>query len=145
MSDKPITRSDYAVFYPIDTRWSDNDIYGHVNNVVYYSYFDSAVNRYLIERGKLDIHESDVVGFVVNSQCHYLAPVAYPEKIEVAVGVKKLGNSSVTYSVAIFKANEDSAIAYGDFVHVFVHRESNKPVPIPENLRTALVAIKTSH
>lgn len=137
-SGKPINRSDYKQFSPIVTRWMDNDIYGHVNNVTYYSYFDSAVNRYLIDEGGLDIHDAPTVGFVVNSHCNYLAPIAYPDAIEVGLRVNKLGNSSVTYGVAIFKKGEETACAYGDFIHVFVERAANKSVPIPESIRNAL-------
>lgn len=136
-----LNRNQYRVFYPITTRWSDNDIYGHVNNVTYYSYFDSAVNRYLIEHGKMNIHSSAIVAFVVSSQCQYLAPVAYPDDIEVGILVKKLGNSSVTYGVAIFKSGENNAVAYGDFVHVFVEREKNKSVGIPSQIRSALARL----
>jgi len=139
MSDrKPIARSDYKAFYPITTRWMDNDIYGHVNNVTYYSYFDSAVNRYLIEHGGLDIQNAPVVGYVVNSSCSYLSGIAYPDAIEAGLRVNKLGNSSVTYGVAIFKQGEDSACACGDFIHVFVNRAENKSVPIPAPIRAAL-------
>ena len=138
MNSKPINRSDYKHFYPITTRWMDNDIYGHVNNVNYYAYFDSAVNRYLIEEGGLDIHKAPIVGFVVNSNCSYLSPIAYPQDIEAGLRVNKLGNSSVTYGVAIFRKGEDKACAFGDFIHVFVNRAENKSVPIPDNLRTAL-------
>lgn len=135
---QPINRSDYALFYPITTRWMDNDIYGHVNNVTYYSYFDSAVNRYLIEEGGLNIHDAPVVGFVVNSGCSYRKPIAYPDKIEAGLRVNKLGNSSVTYGVGIFREGETEACAFGDFVHVFVNRAENKSVPIPEQIRNAL-------
>jgi acyl-CoA thioester hydrolase len=142
MTDIDFTsRALYKKIYPLSTRWNDNDIYGHVNNVAYYAYFDSAVNRHLIEQGGLDIHGGDTVAFVVNSQCHYLAPIAYPDEIEVAVAVKRLGNSSVTYAVAIFKAGQQDAVAYGDFVHVFVRRSSKQSVPIPEAIRSALAAI----
>ena len=134
----PIFRSDYFAFYPITTRWMDNDIYGHVNNVTYYSYFDSAVNRYLIEEGGLDIQDAPIVGYVVNSQCHYREPIAYPEKIEVGLRVNKLGNSSVTYGVAIFKEGHEQACAYGDFIHVFVDRAADKSVSIPPAIRRAL-------
>ena len=137
-TEKPVSRSDYKKFVPITTRWKDNDIYGHVNNVTYYSYFDSAVNRHLIEEGGLDIHDAPIVGFVVNSHCNYLAPIAYPDAIEVGLRVNKLGNSSVTYGVAIFKEDEDTACAYGDFIHVFVEHAANKSVPIPEPIRNAL-------
>ena len=136
--NKPIARSDYRLFYPITTRWMDNDIYGHVNNVTYYSYFDSAVNRYLIEKGGLDIQNAPVVGYVVNSSCSYLSGIAYPDEIEAGLRVNKLGNSSVTYGVGIFKKGEDKACAFGDFIHVFVNRAENKSVPIPAGIRSAL-------
>ena len=132
------TREDYRVFYPITTRWSDNDIYGHVNNVTYYSYFDSAANRDLIEQGGLDISDGRIVGFVVNSGCQYHAPVTYPEPIEAGLRVDRLGNSSVQYGIAIFREGEQRAAAHGHFVHVFVERAENRSVPIPENLRRAL-------
>ncbi len=135
------TRADYGVFYPITTRWSDNDIYGHVNNVTYYSYFDTVANRYLIEEGGLDISDGTIVGYVVNSGCEYHAPITYPEPIEAGVRVDRLGNSSVQYGIAIFKAGEETACAHGHFVHVFVERAENRSVPIPANLRTALEKI----
>ncbi|TXS96502.1 acyl-CoA thioesterase [Parahaliea maris] len=135
------TRDDYRYFCPITTRWSDNDLYGHVNNVVYYSYFDSAANRYLIEEGGLDIQAGDIVGFVVNSGCEYHAPIAYPERIEAGVRVEKLGNSSVRYGIAIFREGREEAVAHGHFVHVFVERAANRSVPIPPRLREALAAI----
>lgn len=131
-------RSDYRRFQPITTRWHDNDIYGHVNNVTYYSFFDSAVNSYLIEHGGLDIHDGDVVGFVVSSSCDYFASIAYPDLIEIGLRVGKLGNSSVQYELAVFKTGEEEACAAGRFVHVFVDRASNQPVPIPARLRQAL-------
>lgn len=131
-------RADYRHFQPITTRWHDNDIYGHVNNVTYYSFFDSAVNTYLIERGGLDIHDGSVVGFVVSSSCDYFASIAYPDLIEVGLRVAKLGNSSVQYELAVFKVGEDEACAAGRFVHVFVDRASNLPVSIPDILREAL-------
>lgn len=132
------TREDYRVFYPIITRWSDNDIYGHVNNVIYYSWFDSVANRYLIEQGGLDISDGQIVGYVVNSGCQYHAPVTYPEPIEAGLRVDRLGNSSVQYGIAIFREGEQRAAAHGHFVHVFVERAENRSVPIPENLRRAL-------
>ena len=131
-------RSDYKVFYPISTRWSDNDIYGHVNNVTYYSYFDTAANRYLIEEGGLDISDGTIVGYVVNSGCQYHAPITYPETIEAGVRVDRLGTSSVQYGIAIFREGEEQAAAHGHFVHVFVERAADRSVPIPANLRSAL-------
>ncbi|TWC41561.1 acyl-CoA thioester hydrolase [Pseudomonas sp. SJZ079] len=141
MSQPQHLRSDYAHFQPISTRWHDNDLYGHVNNVTYYSYFDSAVNAYLIEVGGLDIHNGEVVGFVVSSACDYFASIAFPERIEIGLRVGKLGNSSVQYELAVFKAGEDEACAAGRFVHVFVDRASNRPVAIPQPLRVALAAL----
>ena len=135
-------RGDYKVFYPITTRWSDNDIYGHVNNVTYYSYFDTAANRYLIEEGGLDIEDSRIVGYVVNSGCEYHAPITYPESLEAGVRVDRLGNSSVQYGIAIFREGEEQAAAHGHFVHVFVDRAADKSVPIPGNLRTALARLQ---
>ncbi len=131
-------RSDYKVFYPITTRWMDNDLYGHVNNVTYYSYFDTAINLYLIENGGLDIHSAPVVGYVVNSGCTYLAPIGYPDHVEAGLRVDKIGNSSVQYGIAIFKAGEPTIAAYGHVVHVFVDRSINKPVPVPQEIRRQL-------
>ncbi|WP_421682609.1 acyl-CoA thioesterase [Stutzerimonas urumqiensis] len=142
MAERPEhRRCDYRHFQPITTRWHDNDVYGHVNNVVYYSYFDSAVNTYLIERGGLDIHDGEVVGFVVSSSCDYFASIAFPESVEVGLRVGKLGNSSVQYELAIFKRGEEHACAAGRFVHVFVDRASNRPTAIPPRLRGALEAL----
>jgi acyl-CoA thioester hydrolase len=135
---KPIDRQDYKYFHPITTRWMDNDIYGHVNNVTYYSYFDTIANQYLIEQAGLNIHNAAIVGFVVHSNCNYLSPIAYPDKIEAGLYVKKLGNSSVTYGVGILKKGKDTVSAYGEFIHVFVNRAENKSVPIPVNIRLAL-------
>ncbi len=131
-------REDYKVFYPINTRWSDNDIYGHVNNVMYYSYFDTAANRYLIEEGGLDISDGSIVGYVVNSGCQYHSPITYPETIEAGLRVDRLGSSSVQYGIAIFRQGQQQAAANGHFVHVFVEREENRSVAIPEKLREAL-------
>jgi acyl-CoA thioester hydrolase len=134
-------RSDYKYFSSMTTRWMDNDIYGHVNNAVYYSYFDSVTNKYLIEKGGLDIHNSDVIGFVVASDCQYRSPVAYPELLDAGLRVNKLGNSSVEYGIAIFKEGARQASAMGTFTHVFVNRSTDKSVPIPRDLRVALDAL----
>ncbi|MEZ3185557.1 acyl-CoA thioesterase [Pseudomonas sp. LM13] len=134
-------RRDYKHFQPITTRWHDNDIYGHVNNVVYYGFFDTAVNNYLIQQGGLDIQDGDIVGFVVSSACDYFASIAYPDLIEVGLRVAKLGNSSVRYELAIFREGEQEACAAGRFVHVFVARASNRPTAIPPCLRAALEAL----
>ncbi|WLH68792.1 thioesterase family protein [Pseudomonas sp. FP2309] len=138
MPDSVPQRADYAHFQPIITRWHDNDVYGHVNNVTYYSFFDTAVNTYLIEQGGLDIHGGEVVGFVVSSACDYFASVAFPERIDIGLRVGKLGNSSVQYELAVFKAGEEEACAAGRFVHVFVDRQTNQPVTIPGLLREVL-------
>ncbi|MDN5420483.1 MAG: acyl-CoA thioesterase [Pseudomonadales bacterium] len=138
MPDSTPVRDDYRHFQPITTRWHDNDAYGHVNNVTYYSFFDTAVNTYLIEQGGLDIHDGEVVGFVVSSACDYFASIVFPERIEIGLRVGKLGNSSVQYELAVFKAGEQEACAAGRFVHVFVDRASNQPVPIPGMLREAM-------
>ncbi|AEJ03626.1 Acyl-ACP thioesterase [Streptococcus pneumoniae] len=134
-------RRDYKHFQPITTRWHDNDIYGHVNNVVYYGFFDTAVNNYLIQQGGLDIQDGDIVGFVVSSACDYFASIAYPDLIEVGLRVARLGNSSVQYELAIFREGEQEACAAGRFVHVFVERASNRPTAIPGRLRAALEAL----
>ncbi len=144
MREKKIeTARAYRWFCDLDTRWMDNDVYGHVNNVAYYSYFDTAANRYLIERGGLDIAKSEVIGVVVESQCMYHTPIAYPEKIRAGVRVDKLGNRSVTYGIAVFRAGSDDAVANGHFVHVFVDRTTRRPAAIPERIRSALAAIAT--
>lgn len=140
----PTTRSDYKFFAPITTRWADNDIYGHVNNVVYYSYFDSVANLYLIEVAGLKIHNDNVVGFVVSSGCNYYAPIAYPEKLEGGLRTNRITGSSVEYGIAIFKQGETQAVADGFFTHVFVDRTTNKPVKIPDNIRLALAKIAGS-
>ena len=138
MPDSMPLRADYRHFQPIITRWHDNDVYGHVNNVTYYSFFDTAVNTYLIEHGGLDIHDGEVVGFVVSSACDYFASIAFPDRLDIGLRVGKLGNSSVQYELAVFKAGEDEASAAGRFVHVFVDRASNQPVAIAGKLREAL-------
>ncbi|MDH5356277.1 MAG: acyl-CoA thioesterase [Gammaproteobacteria bacterium] len=135
------TRDSYKQFYPITTRWMDNDYYGHVNNVTYYSYFDTAANRYLIEAGGLDLDNSPVIGVVVNSGCTYNSPLAYPQALEAGLRVDRLGNSSVQYGLAIFAKGEYEASAFGHFVHVFVDRTSNRSVSIPVEIRKALEAI----
>jgi acyl-CoA thioester hydrolase len=141
VSDRP-TLAEYPYVTAITTRWSDNDIYGHINNVVYYSYFDSAANHYLITVGGLDIARAAVIGLVVESRCTYHAPLAYPTPVRAGVRVDKLGNRAVTYGIAIF-GDGDSAAAHGQFVHVFVDRQTRTAVPIPPPLRAALERIQT--
>ena len=140
-----LDRDNYHYFQQLSTRWMDNDIYGHVNNVTYYSYFDTVANQYLIEQGGLDIQNAETVGFVVASNCEYHAPIAHPQNIEVGFRVNKLGTKSVQYGIAIFKENETSAAANGTFTHVFVERASGKSALIPETIRSALeAAVRTA-
>ena len=127
----PHSRTAYRHFLAIPTRWMDNDVYRHVNNVVYYSYFDTAVNHYLIEQDVLDIERSPVIGLVVETACQYFAPIAFPDIVNVGLRVGKLGTSSVRYEIGIFRNEEDSASAQGHFVHVYVERASNRPIPLP--------------
>ncbi len=134
----PEARDCYPVFRSITTRWGDNDIYGHVNNVVYYSWFDTAVNAYLIEQGALDIHGGDTIGLVVETQCNYFAPLAFPQTIEAGIRVAHLGSSSVRYEVGLFAQGEPFSAAAGHFVHVYVGREDRRPRTLPEPLRRAL-------
>ncbi|WP_024330148.1 acyl-CoA thioesterase [Simiduia agarivorans] len=131
------SRKHFPRFQAIDTRWADNDIYGHVNNVTYYAYFDTAVNRFLIDAG-LDIHAGDTIAFVVDSHCSYYQPVCFPDLLELGLSVIKLGNSSVTYQLGVFRQGEDSLCALGEFVHVFVDRQDQRPRAIPDGLRVAL-------
>ena len=135
-------RSAFAHFCAIPTRWMDNDVYGHVNNVHYYSYFDTAVNRLLIERGVLDIHRGEVVGFVVETGCAYFAPVAFPDTVHAGVRVAKLGNSSVRYEIALYRNDDPLPAAAGHFTHVYVDRASNRPVPIPDATRALLATLR---
>lgn len=135
------TRADYRHVLPLQTRWADNDIYGHVNNVAYYGYFDTIVNEYLIAEGALDIHDGAVIGLVVETGCKYFAPLEFPQKLDGALRVAKIGNSSVRYELAIFKKGEDAPAAEGHFVHVYVDRETRRPASLPPALRTALEKI----
>jgi acyl-CoA thioester hydrolase len=135
---EPDPRSAYPVFRTITTRWMDNDVYGHVNNVVYYSWFDTAVNAHLIERGVLDIHGGPTIGLVVETQCHFFAPLAFPQPVEAGLRVARVGTSSVRYEVGLFAAGEPMTAAKGHFVHVYVDRESRRPVPVPPQVRALL-------
>ena len=138
----PEPRNAYAAFRTITTRWMDNDVYGHVNNVVYYSWFDTAVNAYLIEQGVLDIHAGSTIGLVIETQCNYFAPLAFPQNIEAGIRVARLGSSSVRYEVGLFAEGEDLCAAKGHFVHVYVDRETRRPVPVPESLRAVLTGLQ---
>ncbi|HRH21362.1 MAG TPA: thioesterase family protein [Brevundimonas sp.] len=135
------TRDQFAVIRPMPTRWADNDVYGHVNNAAYYGFFDTAVNTWLIERGLLDTASSDAIGLVIETGCRYHAALAFPETIEVAMRVETLGNSSVRYALALFSDGQDQAAADGWFVHVYVDRQTRRPVPIPAPVRAALESL----
>ncbi|MGJ3232046.1 MAG: acyl-CoA thioesterase [Oceanicaulis sp.] len=132
------TRAQFSVFEPIETRWADNDVYGHVNNVVYYGFFDTAVNRRLARAGLLEIERGETIGLVVETGCRYHAPAAFPDALEAGVKVARIGTSSVRYELAIFRPGEDAAIAEGYFVHVYVDRESRRPKPLDERWRETL-------
>jgi acyl-CoA thioester hydrolase len=138
----PDPRSRYKAFRTISTRWMDNDAYGHVNNVVYYSWFDTTVNAHLIEQGVLDVLQSNTIGLVVETQCNYFAPLAFPQPVEAGLRVARLGGSSVRYEVGLFAEGSDSAAAQGHFVHVYVDRETRRPVAIPAPLRKVLEALQ---
>ncbi|MGV9005603.1 MAG: acyl-CoA thioesterase [Brevundimonas sp.] len=135
-------RSDYRRFQAISTRWMDNDVYGHVNNVVYYSWFDTAVNRLLVVAGQIDIHKGAVIGLVAETGCRYFAPTAFPDQIEAGVRVAHVGSSSVRYEIGLFRNAEDEAAAVGYFVHVYVDRETKKPVPLTDAMRGFLESLK---
>ncbi|MBX7209552.1 MAG: acyl-CoA thioesterase [Verrucomicrobiaceae bacterium] len=139
----PHHRHDYLHTCEITTRWMDNDAYGHVNNVVFYSWFDTVVNEWSIARGLLDVGHSPIIGLVVESGCHYFEPLAYPGKITAALRVAHVGNSSVRYEIGIFGEGRDGAAAQGHFVHVYVDRETRRPKPLPETWRAALATITT--
>lgn len=134
-------RENYPHFLEIATRWMDNDVYGHVNNVVYYSYFDTVINKYLIESGGLDIHAGNVIGIAVESQCHFHRSLSFPDRVDAGLRVGRLGNTSVRYEIGLFRANEAAPAATGHFVHVFVDRLNRRPAPIPAGLRTALARL----
>jgi acyl-CoA thioester hydrolase len=137
----PEPRSRYRHFRSITTRWMDNDVYAHVNNVVYYSYFDTVVNQYLIEQGALDIAASPVVGLVVETRCNYFSPITFPDVVHAGLRVAHTGRSSVRYEIGLFRNDAPECSAQGHFVHVYVERATNRPVPLPEPLRAALAPL----
>jgi len=138
-SEATATRERFPYVLDIPTRWADNDLYGHVNNVVYYAYFDTVVNRYLIDEGRLDIHAGDAIGVCVESRCTYKQSISFPEVVKAGLRVAKLGRTSVTYEIGIFRGDE--LCAQGSFVHVFVERATRKPAPVPPPIRAALERI----
>ncbi len=135
-------RDAYRVFRAIGTRWMDNDVYGHVNNVVYYSWFDTAVNAYLIEQGALDIHQGETIGLVIETQCNYFAPLAFPQTIEAGLRVARLGESSVRYEVGLFAQGAPMSAACGHFIHVYVGRDDRRPRPLAPRLREVLEGLR---
>lgn len=140
---QPQPRSAYPVFRTIGTRWMDNDVYGHVNNVVYYSWFDTAVNGYLIEQGVLDIHRGSVIGLVIETQCNYFDSLAFPDTVHAGLRVSHLGRSSVRYEVGLFGSAGETTAAAGHFVHVYVDRETRRPVPLPDDLKAVLAGLQS--
>ncbi len=133
-----LQRHNYRWQVRLETRWLDNDVYGHINNVVYYGLFDTAVNRYLIEMGALDIHQGAVIGLVVESGCRYFAPMAFPDIVQAGVGVTRVGKTSVSYQVGLFRNDDVEPAAQGHFVHVYVDRQSRRPTSLPDRLRQAV-------
>ena len=131
-------RENYRAFVEIPTRWMDNDVYGHVNNVVYYSYFDTAVNGFLMREAGLDYRASAAVGVVAETGCQFHGEIAFPDILDIGIRVRRLGNSSVTYEIGIFRQGRDEPAATGHFVHVYVAQGEMKPVPIPDSARAAL-------
>jgi acyl-CoA thioester hydrolase len=136
--EPPPTRSQFAAYYGIGSRWMDNDSYGHVNNVTYYSYFDTAVNGYLMQMTNVDIRALPAIGLVVETSCRFLAPLSFPDWIDVGLALERVGHSSVTYRLGIFRSGEHSAAAVGRFVHVYVDAASRRPVEVPAVIRKAL-------
>lgn len=141
MKQERSTRSDYAAFYPLQTRWADNDIYGHMNNVVHYSLFDTAVNGWLIEQGILDPKTSASYGLVVETGCQYYAEMGFPDRVDAGLRITKLGSSSVRYEVGLFRNDEEIASAQGFFIHVYVNRESGRPEAISDERRAVLAEL----
>ena len=137
----PEHRAAFLHFRALATRWMDNDVHGHVNNVVYYSFFDTVVNHFLIEQGVLDVQGGAVVGLVVETQCRYFSPIAFPDVVHAGLRVAHLGNSSVRYELGLFRNDENNASAQGHFVHVYVDRASNRPVPLPQNFKRVLATL----
>ncbi len=147
MSHRPLPRprTHFKVFRPITTRWADNDLYGHVNNVVYYAFFDTAVNGHLIDAGALDIHAGAVIGLVVETHCNYFEPLAFPQRLEAGIAVSQVGRSSVRYEIGLFAEGAPQSAAAGHFVHVYVDRDTRRPVALPPALRDAVEALHRPH
>ena len=136
-----MSRSEYPHHLAITLRWKDNDVYGHVNNVEYYSFFDTVINDFLIRRGGLDIHRGEVIGLCVDSQCTFKQPLEFPGVVDAGLRCGQLGTSSVRYEIALFREDADEPAATGRFVHVFVGRHDRRPIPVPDGIRVALEGI----
>ena len=144
MSDVPLPhRADFKSLRPIATRWMDNDHYGHVNNVAYYSFFDTAVNGYLIEATGIDIRELAAIGIVAESSCRFFSPVSFPDVMHAGLGIERIGARSVVYAIALFRNDDDEACAMGRFVHVYVDRDTRRPVEIPSEIRKVVGSLKS--
>lgn len=141
---QPRRRSDFPRFFTVPTRWGDNDVYGHVNNAVYYTYFDTVINQHLIASGALDIAQGEVIGLAVQTGCHYFAPLHYPEPVEAGLSVAEVGRTSVRYEVGLFASGAELSAAWGHFVHVYVDRQTRKPAELTEALRRAVTALSRS-
>jgi acyl-CoA thioester hydrolase len=136
--EERLSRAAFRRFERIDTRWHDNDVFGHVNNVVYYAFFDTAVNRFLVERGLLDVKTSAVIGLVAETRCTYFESLAFPDRVEVGIAIERMGTSSLTYLLGVFREGAEMAAAQGRFTHVYVDRRTQRPVPVPEAIRSAI-------
>ena len=138
----PLGREAYRHFTTITTRWADNDAYGHVNNTVYYEWFDTAVNRWLVKAGLLDIERGDPIGLVVQTGCSYFAPLAFPDDVDVGIAIERLGSSSVAYRIGVFASGADQPAAQGHFTHVYVGRQNRRPAPLPDAWRDSLASLQ---
>ncbi len=141
---EPPTRADFPVLSPLPTRWGDNDQYGHANNVVYYAWFDTVVNRWLIDAAGVDVRKLDAIGVVAETSCQYISQVGFPDQLEIGLRIDRLGARSITYGLAVFKEGDDKPSATGRFVHVYVDADSRRPVPVPEPVRSAAESITSS-
>ena len=139
----PNNLDSYPHYLTIPTRWADNDVYGHINNSVYYFYFDTVVNKWLIENGLLEIGKSEVIGLVVGTSCDYFAPISFPDSITAGLRAAKVGSSSVTYEIGLFRNDETTASAQGSFVHVYVDEKNRRPLPISDRMKEKLKGIKS--
>jgi acyl-CoA thioester hydrolase len=140
----PPFRAAYPAFLAIPTRWMDNDTYGHVNNVTYYAYFDTVVNEHLVRAGELDIRNGNAIGIVVETACRFHKPLSFPETVDAGMRVVRVGHSSVTYEIGLFRAGDDEAAATGRFVHVWVDRQHRRPIAVPATVRAALAPLEVA-